>query len=77
MQTIKDKQNRNRRRFAIIVNAIRTKTMANWELRSLLNRALEILGSFIDYTINHIYREANTLADNLANIGADGINKIT
>lgn len=62
---------------AIIVNAMRTRTMPNWELRSLLDRALFLMESCSDYTTNHIYREANTLADNLANIGADGTNKTT
>lgn len=62
---------------AIIVNAIRTRTMSNWELRSLLDRALSLMESFSDYTLNHIYRESNILADKLANLGADGTNRTT
>ncbi|XP_059067866.1 uncharacterized protein LOC131858594 [Cryptomeria japonica] len=60
---------------AIIINAIRKKETPNWKLNGMLEKALEILDNFEDYTVNHIYKEANRAADELANLGVDGINK--
>ncbi|XP_059068482.1 uncharacterized protein LOC131858992 [Cryptomeria japonica] len=62
---------------ALIINAIRNKGMSNWKLKGILDKALELLNYFTDFTINHIYREANLAADALANLGADGITRTT
>ncbi|MHC3439253.1 ribonuclease HI [Natrialbaceae archaeon A-gly3] len=44
----------------------------NPELREKRVRALELLSSFEEWTIEHVPREANSRADNLANEALDG-----
>ena len=56
----------------IILNAIRQKKTPNWVLNSKLQEVLLIMSNFEDIFISHIYREGNSLADELANKGADG-----
>ncbi|XP_059064100.1 uncharacterized protein LOC131856357 [Cryptomeria japonica] len=56
----------------IPINAIRIGNIANWHLKPLLDRALTIIRKFKHCTINHIYREGNSGADSLANLGVDG-----
>lgn len=57
---------------AIIVNAIRKGSTPDWFLNGYIHRVMDILRDFNHFTINHIYREGNKCADNLANRGADG-----
>lgn len=56
----------------IIINSIRRGSMSNWILNSILVGALILCQSFRKMTINHIFREGNTRADELANKGVDG-----
>lgn len=56
---------------AIIINALRKGKIPNWRLNSLLLQALNLCYSFKEISINHIYREGNRRADELANLGAD------
>jgi ribonuclease HI len=56
----------------IIINAIRQGRTPNWKLNSAIEQIMESLEVIGDYTVNHIYREGNTDADKLANLGADG-----
>jgi ribonuclease HI len=58
----------------IILNAIRKRSTPNWVINSRLDYVLNLLDRFEDYHICHIYREGNSIADQLANYGADGIN---
>ena len=41
------------------------------KLRVLFTKAMKLLGQFDSYRIVHVYREANTVADRLANQGID------
>jgi ribonuclease HI len=41
------------------------------KLKVLFSRAMELLRQFDSYRINHVCREANKLADRLANRGID------
>ncbi|XP_059066571.1 uncharacterized protein LOC131857838 [Cryptomeria japonica] len=58
---------------AIIVNALRKGNMPNWRLNTLLSKAIDLCKGFDRFIVNHIYREGNKRADELANMGADGI----
>ncbi|XP_057816194.2 uncharacterized protein LOC131029647 [Cryptomeria japonica] len=55
----------------IIINGLRKGSLPDWKLNALLSRALGLLGDFKKMTFNHIYREGNSRADALANVGAD------
>ncbi|XP_057855640.1 uncharacterized protein LOC131065203 [Cryptomeria japonica] len=57
----------------IIVNALRIGSIPNWKLNSLLSKALDLCKGFDRFIVNHIYREGNKRADELANLGVDGI----
>ncbi|XP_057819172.2 uncharacterized protein LOC131032236 [Cryptomeria japonica] len=57
----------------IIINALRKCSMPNWRLNTLLSKAIDLCKGFDRFTVNHIYREGNKRADELANIGADDI----
>lgn len=43
----------------------------NWTLNSLLGRAQDLLKFFESFIFNHIYREANTITDQMENLGAN------
>ncbi|XP_059066456.1 uncharacterized protein LOC131857757 [Cryptomeria japonica] len=58
--------------LAIIINGLRKGFLPNWKLNAILSRALSLLKDFKKITFNHIYRECNSKADELANAGADG-----
>lgn len=57
----------------IILNALRKRDTPNWILNSRLKEALSLLDKFAEIRIYHIYREGNSKADKLANLGADGL----
>lgn len=61
----------------IIVNALRKGSMPNWRLYTLLSKALDSCRDFDRFTVNHIYREGNKRVDELANLGANGINLLS
>ncbi|XP_059067874.1 uncharacterized protein LOC131858599 [Cryptomeria japonica] len=63
--------------LAIIVNALRKGSMPNWKLNTLLSKAIDLCNGFDRFTVNHIYREGNKRADELANLGADGIKLVS
>ncbi|GLJ49320.1 hypothetical protein SUGI_1042530 [Cryptomeria japonica] len=56
----------------IIINSLRSGNSCNWKINNLIKRAKDLLPYFNSVIINHIYREGNRRADELANIGADG-----
>ncbi|XP_057853747.1 uncharacterized protein LOC131063815 [Cryptomeria japonica] len=56
----------------IMINAMRKGSIINWRLEALLNRALNLSKAFKKIIFNHIFREGNSKADELANMGADG-----
>ncbi|XP_057843164.2 uncharacterized protein LOC131052593 [Cryptomeria japonica] len=56
----------------IIINGLGKGSLPNWKLNVILSRALSLLKEFNKMTFNHIYREGNSKADELANAGADG-----
>ncbi|XP_057865263.2 uncharacterized protein LOC131072959 [Cryptomeria japonica] len=58
---------------AIVINAMRKGSILNWRLDALLNKALNLGKAFKKIIFNHIFREGNFKADELANMGADGI----
>ena len=60
----------------IVLNAVRLKKTPNWVLNSKLQEVLILLEHFEEINISHIYREGNSLADELANKGADGESSI-
>ncbi|GLJ48903.1 hypothetical protein SUGI_1031510 [Cryptomeria japonica] len=45
--------------------------MMNWKLKKGLNVILDICGQLESITFAHMYREANRLADRVANLGVD------
>ncbi|XP_057816798.2 uncharacterized protein LOC131030131 [Cryptomeria japonica] len=57
---------------SIIINGLRKGFLPNWKLNAILSRALSLLKDFKKTTFNHIYREGNSRADELANAGANG-----
>ena len=57
----------------IILNALRNRATPNWILNSRLLEVLSLLDKFEEIKFCHIYREGNSKADILANLGADGI----
>lgn len=57
---------------AIIINALRKGNMPNWKLNVVLTNILNDIQSFEEVIFNHVYREGNSRADQLANKGADG-----
>ncbi|XP_059067860.1 uncharacterized protein LOC131858589 [Cryptomeria japonica] len=57
--------------LTIIINVMRKGSILNWRLEVLLNRALNLRKTFKKIIFNHIFREGNSKADELANIGAD------
>ena len=57
-----------------ILNAIRKCSTPNWILNSKLGEVLDLLNSFEDCQIRHIYCEGNQKADHLASKGVDGVN---
>ncbi|XP_059064871.1 uncharacterized protein LOC131856930 [Cryptomeria japonica] len=59
--------------LAIIVNSLRKGNMPNWRLNTLLSKAIDLCKGFDRFTVNHIYREGNKRADELANMVVDGI----
>ncbi|XP_059068352.1 uncharacterized protein LOC131858894 [Cryptomeria japonica] len=63
--------------YAIIVNALKKGSMPNWRLNTLLSRAIDLCRGFERFTVNHIYRESNKRADELANMGADVIHLLS
>ncbi|XP_059065832.1 uncharacterized protein LOC131857372 [Cryptomeria japonica] len=57
----------------ITINALRKGSIPNWRLNSLLTWAIELCKGYERFMINHIYREGNKRAHELANLGADDI----
>lgn len=57
---------------AIIINGLRRGSLSDWKLNALLSGALGLLKDFKKMTFNHIFKEGNSRADELANAGADG-----
>ncbi|XP_057838007.2 uncharacterized protein LOC131048148 [Cryptomeria japonica] len=61
--------------LAIIINTLRFGNTPNWRLNSVLSRAIELLKCLDTCTINHVFREANGMVDQLTNRGVDGFNE--
>ncbi|XP_059073556.1 uncharacterized protein LOC131874280 [Cryptomeria japonica] len=59
--------------LAIIINGLKKGSLSDWKLNALLSRALGLLKDFKKTTFNHIYREGNSRANELANAGVDGL----
>ncbi|XP_057843263.2 uncharacterized protein LOC131052700 [Cryptomeria japonica] len=57
----------------IIINTMRKGSILNWRLDVFLNKALNLSKAFKKIIINHIFDKGNSEADELANMGADGI----
>ena len=58
----------------IILNAIRKYSTPNWILNFRLSEVLDLLDSFEDTQIQHIYHEGNFKVDHPTNKGVDGDN---
>ncbi|XP_059067703.1 uncharacterized protein LOC131858471 [Cryptomeria japonica] len=56
----------------IAINAVKTMRLPNWRLQALLERILKELSRFDDFSCKHVYREANSEANALSKIVADG-----
>lgn len=54
-----------------IINNLRNISHPSWMVESLINDALNILDSFNQYFISHVYKEGNRLADFFANYGVN------
>ncbi|XP_059073575.1 uncharacterized protein LOC131874293 [Cryptomeria japonica] len=57
---------------AIVINALRKGSIPNWRFDVLLSRDLNLGRSFKNIIFNHIFREGNSRADELVNMGANG-----
>ncbi|XP_059065181.1 uncharacterized protein LOC131857107 [Cryptomeria japonica] len=57
----------------IAINAMRKGSILNWMLDILLSRDLNLGKAFKKIIFNHIFQEGNSRADELANMGADGV----
>ncbi|XP_059064421.1 uncharacterized protein LOC131856596 [Cryptomeria japonica] len=57
---------------AIAINAIKTKSTPNWRLQDLLDSILKNLSKLESFSARHVYREANTKADALSKVAAEG-----
>ncbi|KAF5465389.1 hypothetical protein F2P56_015402 [Juglans regia] len=55
----------------ILVNRLRKRNCGIWYLEDFWEEIMQLLSS-TRYTVNHIYREGNGLADSLAKLGAAG-----
>ncbi|XP_057817988.2 uncharacterized protein LOC131031006 [Cryptomeria japonica] len=60
----------------IVINALRKGNIPNWKLNAILSNVMIDIQSLVEITFNHIYREGNSRADQLANKGADGFSSI-
>jgi ribonuclease HI len=60
----------------IVINALRKKSTPNWVLNSKLDEIIKLMEDLETFQLIHIFREGNTIADKLANLGADGSNFI-
>ncbi|XP_059078115.1 uncharacterized protein LOC131876678 [Cryptomeria japonica] len=56
----------------IAINAIKRKTTPNWRLQGILDNIIASLDRIENYEAKHIYREANSEADALLKIAAQG-----
>lgn len=56
----------------IVINALRKKSTPNWVLNSKLEEIIKLMEGLETFQLIHIYREGNTLANELANLGVDG-----
>lgn len=52
-----------------VINNLNNSTPPSWSVEPLIFDVIEILNSFDDFYISHIFREGNGLADVFANIG--------
>ncbi|GLJ26407.1 hypothetical protein SUGI_0509100 [Cryptomeria japonica] len=57
---------------SLTINAVRTRDISNWKLKTKLKRILDLIKYFEETSVKHIYREGNSIADKLANLGANG-----
>ena len=60
----------------IFINALCKRSTPNWVLNLKLEEILKLLEKLETFQLVHIYREGNTKADNLENLGANGSNFI-
>ncbi|GLJ23795.1 hypothetical protein SUGI_0451490 [Cryptomeria japonica] len=54
-----------------IIYVVLKKQTPNWQLDYIIQEERELIHSLVPYQIVHCYREANRLADILANLGCD------
>lgn len=55
---------------AIIISACIKRNIDNWQIRYLLEQAWTLIDTFTNFTISHVYREGNRVANHLANMGS-------
>ena len=60
----------------IVINALRRRSTPNWVLNSKLEEILNSMEKLEIYQLSHIYREGNTKADKLANLGVSGLDLV-
>ncbi|XP_059067587.1 uncharacterized protein LOC131858375 [Cryptomeria japonica] len=58
---------------AIAIKAIKTRRIPNWRLQAILDSILENLTKLDNFVSKHVYREANTEANELSKSAAEGI----
>lgn len=56
----------------IAINAIKRKSTPNWRLQGILESIVTSLDKIDNYEAKHIYREANSEADALSKLAAQG-----
>lgn len=58
----------------IVLNAIRKRSTPNWILNLKLEEVVQLIDKFEDSRICHIFREGNSKANALENVGMDRSN---
>lgn len=56
----------------IAINAIKRQKTPNWRLQAILDNIIENLARIEHFEAKHIYREANSVADALSKLAAQG-----
>ncbi|XP_057860245.1 uncharacterized protein LOC131068972 [Cryptomeria japonica] len=57
---------------SLVINAVRVRKTPNWRLQAILDKVLQLLSGFQNFSCSHIYREANSELDLLSKSAAEG-----
>lgn len=49
------------------------RNIDNWQIKYLLEQAWALIDTFVKFTISHVHREGNQVADHLENMGSSNM----